>query len=122
MAIKLPPAPIDQPPTSYAWTDWYFKLRELLIASGTVLWSNINFTGSNHENIQLIQGGTPAEHYHMSAVQYQHIGQLQLFSGAADPTTTDIDAGYSKLWLNTSTGTVKLWVNNAGTLKSVTLT
>ncbi len=122
MAVNLPPAPIDQPPTSYAWTDWYFKLREILTASGNILWSSINFTGSNHENIQTMQGGTAGEHYHMTQLENQHLGQLIVFEGAAYPTTTDVDDGYAKLWRNTSTGVVRLYVNDAGTMKSVTLT
>lgn len=122
MAVNIPPAPIDQPPTSYAWTDWWFKVREILVQSGTVLWSNINFSGSNHENIQTMQGGTSGEHYHTTQAQNQHLGQLELYSGSSDPTTSDIDDGYAKLWLNTSTSVVKLWVNTSGTLKSVTLT
>jgi len=38
-----------------------------------------------------------------------------------DPTTTDIPTGYTMLVKNTTSGTLKLWANDGGTLKSVTL-
>ena len=49
----------------------------------------------------------------------------QYYSGAGDPTTSTTPwnngAGYCALWRNTTTGVVKLWVNNAGTMASVAL-
>jgi hypothetical protein len=41
---------------------------------------------------------------------------------AGDPTTTDITAGNTAVYKNSSTGAVKLWVNDGGTMKSVQLT
>lgn len=43
-------------------------------------------------------------------------------SGLADPTTTDIKAGEATVWKNTNSGTIKLWVNDGGVMKSVALT
>lgn len=40
---------------------------------------------------------------------------------AGDPTTSDVPAGFWMVWKNTSTGAVKLWANDGGTLKSVAL-
>ena len=49
----------------------------------------------------------------------------QYYSGAGDPTTSTTPwnngSGYCGLWRNTTTGVVKLWVNNAGTMVSVAL-
>ena len=49
----------------------------------------------------------------------------QYYSGAGDPTTGTTPwnngSGYCALWRNTTTGVVKLWVNNAGTMVSVAL-
>jgi hypothetical protein len=49
----------------------------------------------------------------------------QYYSGAGDPTTSTTPwnngASYCALWRNTTTGVVKLWVNNAGTMVSVAL-
>lgn len=42
-------------------------------------------------------------------------------SAAADPTTSDIAAGYCTVWKNTASGEVRLWVNDGGSLKSVLL-
>lgn len=39
----------------------------------------------------------------------------------ADPTPSDIKEGGAKIWKNTSSGTVKLYYNDNGTLVSVTL-
>jgi hypothetical protein len=44
------------------------------------------------------------------------------WTGSGAPTTTDIPNGSSKVWKNTSDGTVKLYYNDNGTLKSVALT
>jgi len=41
---------------------------------------------------------------------------------SADPSTTTLPTGTWAVYKNTSTGTVKLWANDNGTLKSVTLT
>jgi hypothetical protein len=42
-------------------------------------------------------------------------------SGAADPTTSTITTGNWQVYRNTTTGIVKLWANNNGTLVSVAL-
>jgi hypothetical protein len=46
---------------------------------------------------------------------------LQNRTGAGAPTAADIPNGSSKVWKNTGDGTVKLYYNDGGTLKSVTL-
>jgi hypothetical protein len=40
---------------------------------------------------------------------------------AGDPTTSELPDGWFGLFKNTSTGAVKIWYNDGGTLKSVTL-
>ena len=42
-------------------------------------------------------------------------------SAAGAPTTVNIPAGVAEVWKNTSDGTVKLYYNDGGTLKSVAL-
>lgn len=39
-----------------------------------------------------------------------------------DPTTTDISKGMWGIYKNTTSGVLKLWVNDNGTMKSVTIT
>lgn len=134
MSTKLPPMPTGTPPGSAFWNDWYEKLR-LLINNGLVstVWSAINFTGSNitdiatrnHNNLQTIQGGTANEYYHFTNAEHTSIlansGILVLNSMAGDPTTSNIASGYAKLYKNTTSGLVNLWVNDSGTLRSVQL-
>jgi hypothetical protein len=130
---KLPPLPTGVPPGHSFWNDWYEKLRTLVNNSGiAVLWTNIDFTGSNltnivtrnHSDTQGLQGGTSGQYYHLTSAQHTalgNIGLLPMTSQAADPTASDIAASTAKLYKNTTSGTVKLWVNDGGVLKSVTL-
>lgn len=192
MANPLPPPPTKAADGSYAWLDWYNKLREYVSQGGTVPWANIDFSGSSIADIQNrdhnlltnLQGGTTGEHYHLTlaqwsaltagphnnltglqggnvteryhlslaehtlltayshnslnglqggtAGQYYHLtsaeytqfqaGQLKLNTKASDPVAADIPSGFGALYKNTTSGVVKLWVNDGGTFKSVTLT
>lgn len=100
-----------------------------------------------HNNLQSIQGGTTGQYYHLTAAQYaslgagnhndllgiqggstteryhltntQHSRATTMLSAAADPTTSTIGAGEWAIYKNTTSGDVKLWVNDGGTLKSV---
>lgn len=49
-------------------------------------------------------------------------GLVKAMQKAGDPSTTDIPAGYFAINKNTSSGAVKAWYNDGGTLKSITLT
>lgn len=77
MADILPPAPIDEPPKSYQWVDWYVKLRNLVNTVNNLPWAGIDKAGSNltdiqtrnHNDLQNIQGGNSGERYHLSAAQ-----------------------------------------------------
>lgn len=129
MATLLPPSPVGVPPGHSYWNDWYERLRSM-INDGlvSVLWANINFTGSNitdiasraHNNLQSFQGGTAGEYYHLSSLQ--HTRATSVISLSSDPTTSDIAAGSWALYKNTTSGLVQLWTNDAGVMKSVTLT
>lgn len=74
---SLPPAPVNEPPGSFAWQQWYSALQQLYSASGAIPWSAINTTGANltdlptrlHNNLQSIQGGTAGEYYHLTSDQ-----------------------------------------------------
>lgn len=43
-------------------------------------------------------------------------------SMAGDPTASELAAGKVRVWKNTTSGAVKLWANDGGTLKSIALT
>jgi hypothetical protein len=47
--------------------------------------------------------------------------EMSFFSSASDPATTDITSGAFGVWKNTGSGTVRIWVNDGGTMKSVAL-
>jgi hypothetical protein len=49
------------------------------------------------------------------------VGGVSGRSGAAAPTTTQLPAGKSIVWKNTTDATVKLYYNDGGTMRSVTL-
>jgi hypothetical protein len=47
--------------------------------------------------------------------------QINYTSGASDPTTSTLSSGSWQVYRNTTSGTIRLWANNAGTLVSVAL-
>lgn len=47
--------------------------------------------------------------------------EVSFYTSASDPTSTDITSGCFGVWKNSGTGTIKLWANDGGTMKSVAL-
>jgi hypothetical protein len=47
--------------------------------------------------------------------------EVSFYTAASDPTSTDITSGCFGVWKNSGTGTIKLWANDGGTMKSVAL-
>lgn len=47
--------------------------------------------------------------------------RMIVHQAAADPTTAEVPLNQWVIYKNTTSGTVKLWVNDNGTLKSVTI-
>ena len=47
--------------------------------------------------------------------------ELSAYTSSADPTSSDITSGCYSVWKNSTGGAVKLWYNDGGTMKSVTL-
>lgn len=100
MADIIPPAPVDAPFGSYNWQDWYFKVRNAINQGADVQWSQIvNFTGSNltqiqtrnHNDLQNIQGGAPADYYHLTLAQRTALLALPVTaSGTYTATATAI--------------------------------
>lgn len=131
MATQLPPPPIGADPTSWAQSDWYSKLVVYLTSTGAVPWALVDKAGANitdipiraHNSLQSLQGGTGGEYYHLTAAQYAaYVNPYTFVSQAADPTTAQIPAGRYAMYKNTTNNLLKLWANDGGTLKSVTLT
>ncbi len=76
------------------------------------------------------QGGTTGEFYHLTSAQNTNVAALpaaanivvQAFKTKAGiPTTSDITAGNFAVYKDTSGGSIKLYANDAGTIKSVAL-
>lgn len=44
------------------------------------------------------------------------------FAQATDPGTTGVQSGTWSIWKNTTSGIVKLWLNDGGVMRSVTIT
>jgi hypothetical protein len=47
--------------------------------------------------------------------------EVSFYTSSADPTSTNITSGCFSVWKNSGTGTIKLWANDGGTMKSVAL-
>ncbi len=103
----------------------------------------------SHENLQALQGGSAGQHYHLTAAQHaslgagnhnsllsiqggsaseryhltteQHSRATSVLSLSSDPTTAQIAASQWAIYKNTTTGNVRLWANDGGTMKSVLL-
>lgn len=129
MAQLIPPSPVGVPMGSSTWNQWLETVRQIINSGAAgVLWANINFAGSNltdlatrnHNNLQSIQGGTAGEYNHLTNTQLTRA--TSVISSASDPTTATIAASQWAIYKNTTSGLVKLWVNDGGTMKSVTLT
>lgn len=80
MADILPPPPHDQPQTSFAWVDWWTKLRRV-----------INTSALDHNSLTGIQGGTGGEYYHITNVQ---LGKV---NNAEQTTSKNSANGYAGL-------------------------
>lgn len=79
MANTLPPAPISTTDlNSYQWKDWFRKLQVYVTGISSLLWSTIDFSGSSitdivdrqHNDLQVIQGGTTSQYYHLTSADY----------------------------------------------------
>jgi hypothetical protein len=83
--------------------------------------SGVDFTaagsGVNVSARSFISGGV----WSITAGNMAGLSLCNYTSGAADPTTSTLTSGNWQVYRNTTTGVVKLWANNAGTLVSVAL-
>jgi hypothetical protein len=52
----------------------------------------------------------------------KQVNQPAYYSQSTDPGTTGVPSGTWSVWLNTTSGVLKIWANQAGVMKSVTLT
>ena len=125
MAETLPPPPNRAQQGDFVWTAWFNNLHKYLSTGGTILWTQVNKAGSSiadladkaHSNLTSVLGNGS---YHLSSTEQARVaGQIVK---AGDPNTSDIAAGQWAVYKNSSSGAVKLWANDGGVMKSVTLT
>ena len=133
MADILPPAPINEPPKSYAWVDWYVKLRDLINrTAGGVAWSDIDFTGSSlsdlvtrlHNTLQGLQGGSAGEYNHLTNAQLATVTSARSNRGVDTTDDVIIDLATKGLVLKDTQGTPHYWrvtISNVGALVTTDL-
>lgn len=127
MAGGLPPPPTRSEDGSFAWVSWYNQLYALLSTSGSVSWDLVNKAGSSiadlaNKNHGLLTSILGTGAHHVSSTEATRITAFyQMNSKAGAPVAADIPASQWAIYKDTGAGTVKLWVNDGGTLKSVAL-
>lgn len=52
----------------------------------------------------------------------KQVNQPVFYSQTTDPGTAGVPNGSWSIWKNTTSGTVKLWLNDGGVMRSVTIT
>lgn len=124
----LSPPPTRAEAGDFAWTSWLNNLYTFVSSTGTILWSNVDKAGSSIGDLQakahsLLTSVLGTGSYHLSQTEAARVtATMGVTSSSVDPTTTNITAGNWALYKNTTSGLLKLWANDGGTLKSVTLT
>ena len=105
----LPPPPNpDQDINDYSWRDWFRQLRDYVVDKGSILWSQIDFTGSNitdiitrrHNDLQTIQGGATNQYYHLNSAEYTGTG-TGVFVRKDNPTVTSPNIDHIDLDITT---------------------
>jgi hypothetical protein len=90
MANGLAPIPNQPISDTHEWREWFFNLWQSLGgAQGQILYTDLNFTGSNlnsiqtraHNILQGLQGGNVGgtEYYHLNATTYANVLALPTF-------------------------------------------
>jgi hypothetical protein len=121
----LPPPPTRATAGDYIWLDWYNSLQKTLTTAGAITWNAIDKAGSSLADLQVkahsfLTGVLGNGSYHLSATEQSRVAGFIVKAGA--PTTSDISAGTWALYKDSSGGSLKLYANDGGTIKSVTLT
>ena len=127
ITTMLPPPPTRAEAGDFVWRSWQNKLYQLLDTSGTISWSVVDKAGSSLNDLQnkdhsFLTGVLGTGSYHLSSTEAGRVtATMSINSSASDPTTSNITAGNWALYKNTTSGLLKLWANDGGTLKSVLL-
>jgi len=132
MADIIPPAPVNETQSSYAWVDWYIKLVNFVNAQSNILWASINKAGSSladlatrlHSDLQSVQGGGASEQYHLTAAQHTETTNARSSRGVDTTDYLIVDLATKGLVLKDTAGTPHYWllsVNTSGVLVTTDL-
>ena len=122
-AVVLPPPPLNEPPGSVAWQQWYSALAAQYNVSGLIAWADVNKAGSsltdlasrNHNDLQSIQGGSAGQYYHLTSAQAGALATLPVSLTSGVTGTLPVGNGGTG---NTS-GTATINANLTGVITSV---
>jgi len=117
MADIIPPAPVNEAQSSYAWVDWYVKLVNFVNSQTNILWVSVNKAGSNltdivtrlHNDLQSVQGGAAAERYHLTAAQHTETTNARSSRGVDTTDDIIIDLAAKGLVLKDTQATPHYW-------------
>jgi hypothetical protein len=106
----------------FADSDNHFDVRRTTNQCGFRIYRT-HTDASNYERLSLISTNTTrfsilAEKAGTGADRQI---EVSFYTSASDPTSSDITSGCFGVWKNSGTGTIKLWANDGGTMKSVSL-
>ena len=127
VSFNLPPPPVRGQAGDFVWTAWQNNLYKSLSNPASIAWITVDKAGSSiadlaNKDHALLTNKLGTGAYHMSATEAARVtATMSINSAAADPTTTNITAGNWALYKNTTSGLLKLWANDGGTMKSVLL-
>lgn len=104
MPAPLPQPPVGAPLNSHVWMEWFRKIYVAISNVAVVTWSNIDFTGSNlndiqtrnHNDLQSMQGGAPGEYYHLTSAQQTSVANLSTSLAAKQNNIQYQDEGVNK--------------------------
>ena len=145
-SFNFPPPPIRGEAGDFVWTSWQNTLYKSLASPGAIVWTTVDKAGSsiadlaNHDHALLTNKLGTGE-YHISAAEAAKVTALPAVATIITtgnyasnnlvdtsfktktgiPTTSDISAGKWAIYKDTSGGSLKLYANDAGTIKSVAL-
>ena len=115
----LPPPPAQDPPGSYAWVEWYRKLREYISTASSIPWAIIQFSGSTiadiasrlHADLQGMQGGIVGERYHLTATEHASLSSAVTITTVT--TSTILSATEGTVLVDTTGGNITITLPNA---------
>lgn len=99
MAYELPPPPSNAQSGSFAWYDWYTKLRDYVL----------NIQIEDHNDLLNIQGGTTNQYYHLTSAQHTRINTSTQVSFTADTSLASLSSARWEV-INEATASTKYYL------------